>query len=335
MTACIIVERGWRTKHFGIRTVISYFISNLKARFGCEVKLIELSAGDVGFSSDEELADIYSSDINLISCPWIVSSLGTSIPNSIGIVIDIAPILAHFGVLDIKCSSSIFPFHMQHVTGYSYYNKNCSSLLFISEESRWQYYWLFGHDLPENDVLIPFDFFAVGNVEERNYDIGLVNVFDERKNFSSVIQSIRKLAISNISVIVAGEIRIPAVEEQLANLPQGVTVTRSFESVERIMKKSKVLLFPTHYEGLGLPILEAQQHGTPVISGRCGYIDDLNMCSELVVDPNDVAQIAVVLNGAIREHRRLSERVQEGFLQFCTKMTDKQGRVWEKILDCR
>jgi glycosyltransferase involved in cell wall biosynthesis len=36
-----------------------------------------------------------------------------------------------------------------------------------------------------------------------------------------------------------------------------------------------VLLFPSHYEGFGLPVLEAQMCGTPVVCSDCGALPEV------------------------------------------------------------
>ena len=49
-----------------------------------------------------------------------------------------------------------------------------------------------------------------------------------------------------------------------------------------------MLLYPSRYEGFGLPILEAMQCGTPVIGARCASIPELVGEAGLLLDPLDV-----------------------------------------------
>src|ERR1700712_1258968 len=53
-----------------------------------------------------------------------------------------------------------------------------------------------------------------------------------------------------------------------------------------------VLLFPSLYEGLGLPILEAQSFGTPAISGSGSSLGEINFNPALFVDPQSTSDIS-------------------------------------------
>lgn len=58
---------------------------------------------------------------------------------------------------------------------------------------------------------------------------------------------------------------------------------------------ARALVFPTFYEGFGLPILEAFTVGTPVITSRGGAHEEVAGDAALLVPPDDVAAIAAAL----------------------------------------
>ena len=59
-----------------------------------------------------------------------------------------------------------------------------------------------------------------------------------------------------------------------------------------LMQGAKLFLFPSFYEGFGLPILEAMQCGVPVLASRVTSIPELGVDAIHYADPNDVVDIA-------------------------------------------
>jgi len=59
---------------------------------------------------------------------------------------------------------------------------------------------------------------------------------------------------------------------------------------------AEVMAYPSHFEGFGLPVLEAMQFGTPVLTSDQGALAEIAGGAGLLVDPYDVAAIAVGIN---------------------------------------
>jgi len=55
-----------------------------------------------------------------------------------------------------------------------------------------------------------------------------------------------------------------------------------------LMTKAKALLFPSKFEGFGLPILEAMVCGTPVIASNSASIPEVSGNAALLLDPDDL-----------------------------------------------
>jgi alpha-1,3-rhamnosyl/mannosyltransferase len=76
---------------------------------------------------------------------------------------------------------------------------------------------------------------------------------------------------------------------------------------------ARAVLFLSHYEGFGLPVVESQWVGTPVIASRRGGIPDASGGHAWLVDPESdedlSAAVGAVLNGGDAvEARRLAGR---------------------------
>lgn len=64
------------------------------------------------------------------------------------------------------------------------------------------------------------------------------------------------------------------------------------EEMPLLYSSAKVLLYPSFYEGFGLPILEAMACGTPVITSNLGAMSEIaGKGNALLVNPNDIKEI--------------------------------------------
>jgi glycosyltransferase involved in cell wall biosynthesis len=73
---------------------------------------------------------------------------------------------------------------------------------------------------------------------------------------------------------------------------------------------AKIFVFPSLYEGFGLPPLEAMAHGTPVVTSNTSSIPEVVGDAAVMVNPENVFEIAhalqrVLLDQAVREKLKL------------------------------
>jgi glycosyltransferase involved in cell wall biosynthesis len=59
-----------------------------------------------------------------------------------------------------------------------------------------------------------------------------------------------------------------------------------------LIKGAQAVLFPSLFEGFGLPVLEAMMLGTPVVTSRTSSLPEIGGDAALYVDPHDVDDIA-------------------------------------------
>ena len=55
-----------------------------------------------------------------------------------------------------------------------------------------------------------------------------------------------------------------------------------------LIRGARAVLFPSLYEGFGLPVLEAMQLGAPVLAGTGGAVPEVAGDAAMLVDPFDV-----------------------------------------------
>jgi glycosyltransferase involved in cell wall biosynthesis len=67
------------------------------------------------------------------------------------------------------------------------------------------------------------------------------------------------------------------------------------EDLAPLYSGAEAFVYPSFYEGFGLPVLEAMCCGTPVITSQAPALTELTAGSALAVDPDDVDAFADAL----------------------------------------
>lgn len=67
------------------------------------------------------------------------------------------------------------------------------------------------------------------------------------------------------------------------------------QSLATLYKKALALVYPSLYEGFGLPIVEAMSLGTPVITSNCSSMHEVAGGAALLVNPHSTAQLAAAM----------------------------------------
>jgi glycosyltransferase involved in cell wall biosynthesis len=97
-----------------------------------------------------------------------------------------------------------------------------------------------------------------------------------------------------------------------------------------------ILAYPSVYEGFGLPVLEAQACGTPVLTSNVSSLPEAAGDAALMVDPYDVETLATELNRLLEDkllQHELRERGLAHAQQFSWPHTaQKTARVYQRAL---
>jgi glycosyltransferase involved in cell wall biosynthesis len=106
-----------------------------------------------------------------------------------------------------------------------------------------------------------------------------------------------------------------------------------------LYSRADFFVYPSIYEGFGMPILEAMACGTPVITSNCSSMPEVAGDSALLVDPLDVQDMAarmIELAGSGDLRRSLREKgIGRAFLFSWEKTARETLAVYENVIGKR
>lgn len=149
--------------------------------------------------------------------------------------------------------------------------------------------------------------FYVGSTRPRK---NLINLLDSFKIFSKNFPEYK--------LVLAGkkDKRFLDIENEVKkrNLKNYVLQTDFITDKEKtsLMSNAAALTFPSYYEGFGLPILEAQSLGLPVLTSNISSLPEVAGKGALYVDPYDVRGIAKGMEKVATDTKLRKKLVEEG-----------------------
>lgn len=86
----------------------------------------------------------------------------------------------------------------------------------------------------------------------------------------------------------------------------------SDELVALFYSKADVFVYPSHYEGFGLPVLEAMTLGAPVVTSNTSSLPEVAGDAAILVDPNDVISLAEAILNVISDRQLRTNLIAKG-----------------------
>lgn len=146
---------------------------------------------------------------------------------------------------------------------------------------------------------------SVGSIEERKNllltvkalnelppEISLVIVGQKTKYFEQVMQYVNDNQLSS---------RV----HHLTNVP--------FTQLPILYQHASVFVYPSRYEGFGIPIIEAITSGTPVIAATGSCLEEAGGSESIYINPNNHKELAQAITLVINTPEKQQRMIEQGF----------------------
>ena len=171
-----------------------------------------------------------------------------------------------------------------------------------------------------------------------------VGTVEKRKNVDRIIAAFDSIAPSypDLRLVIAGgkgyaaDLMLSKVGESAA---RERIIYRGFVSNEDLIGlygHARCVVYPSLYEGFGIPILEAMRMGCPVVTSNCGAMQEVSGAAALHADPHRPDSIAAAVvslleDSALRQRLTTAgrERVRTFTWEQCARNT---VNVYQKLL---
>lgn len=153
----------------------------------------------------------------------------------------------------------------------------------------------------------------------------------ERKNTKNIVKAFMKYKKNNkdCSLVIVGY------KYMEINNQKGVKFLGNIDATDipALYSGSEALIYPSLYEGFGLPILEAMACKTPVVTSKLSSMSEVAGHAAIYVDPNDVDSITRGIEGAVKGSRELKLLGFKQSKKFSWEKTSRQTlKVYKSLV---
>ncbi len=148
----------------------------------------------------------------------------------------------------------------------------------------------------------------------------------ERKNLLSVVKAVQQTG-DNLVVVGEGDQYMQQVIQYIAKhkMQHQITFLKglTMEEIAVLYKKAEIFVYPSTFEGFGIPIIEALYSGVPVITGQGSCFSEAGGDYSQYIDPQNIKEITDRINTIKNNPKIKSEMIEKG-LEFVQKFNDDQ-----------
>lgn len=144
-----------------------------------------------------------------------------------------------------------------------------------------------------------------------------VGTIESRKNLLTLVKALHQEKL-NIPLVVVG--RPTSYMKEVTRYIQEKAVKNIFflnevavEDLPGIYQQARVFIYPSLFEGFGIPVLEALTSGVPVITSKGSCFAEVGGNSSLYIDPEDPEELGLELAGLLSDSDRQNAMISAGW----------------------
>jgi len=202
------------------------------------------------------------------------------------------------------------------------------------------------YKVSEDKIKVVYNGVSINNQDTRNDNRNIkyllfIGRLEERKNILGIVEAFgilkEKYKIPH-KLVLAGN---PGYGYENSKLKiqnskfRNDIVLKGFVSEDEkysLLKNADVFLFPSFYEGFGLPIIEAQSAGAPVVTSNISSMPEVVNASAILVNPNSSQEIAEATFRLILNENLRNDIIRRGFENVKRFSWDKCAEEIGKLL---
>jgi glycosyltransferase involved in cell wall biosynthesis len=171
----------------------------------------------------------------------------------------------------------------------------------------------------------------VSTIEPRKNIVNLIAAFDELK---------QKYRLDHQLVLIGQKGWLyEEIFERIARSPYQKSIHHLSYLSDRLValfySRADVFVYPSHYEGFGLPVLEAMTLGAPVVAANASSLPEVAGEAAILINPNDVTEITEAILQVVSDAQLRDRLIQKGRMrsqQYSWKNTAKATLKAYKLL---
>lgn len=144
-----------------------------------------------------------------------------------------------------------------------------------------------------------------------------VGTLEERKNLFLIVKSLRDLP-KNVHVVAVGR-RTPYSDmiveyARIHGLTDRIHLLNKakYSHLPAIYQSADIFAYPSHYEGFGIPIIEAINSNLAVIAATGSCLEEAGGEGAIYVDPNSVEEFATAAKALLNDENYRKEIIEKG-----------------------
>lgn len=158
-----------------------------------------------------------------------------------------------------------------------------------------------------------------------------VGSIEERKNILLIVQAMLHLPNDVHLVIIGKRTRYTEKIERFINdngLVDRVHILSNvpFELLPAIYQQAEVFVYPSRYEGFGIPVIEALHSGTPVIAATGSCLEEAGGPDSIYIHPDNVEEATDALKEVLSSPEKKEEMISKGKEYVKRFAEEEQGR---------